>query len=88
MFGCGLPVCALDFAWFVFCLYFISFICYLYFPSLHELVKDKVNGLIFRTAEELASHFEVSGVSYTHKYLLRVNSLSWKVFRLLQPCQN
>lgn len=70
MFGCGLPVCALDFAWYVTffhtdtfcstqadnssCLSF-SFI----HPSLNELVKPGVNGVVFDTPQQLADHFEV-----------------------------
>ncbi|CUA77471.1 beta-1,4-mannosyltransferase [Rhizoctonia solani] len=38
MFGCSLPVCALD------------------FECLEELVKDGVNGLTFKTADELTDH--------------------------------
>lgn len=40
MLGCGLPVCALDFA------------------CLDELVREKVNGVIFRDAEGLAKQWE------------------------------
>lgn len=36
MFGCGLPVCALD------------------FPCINELVRDGVNGRVFKTASELS----------------------------------
>ncbi|KAG2362688.1 glycosyl transferases group 1-domain-containing protein [Suillus spraguei] len=44
MFGCGLPVCALDFA------------CRIH--DLPELVKDGINGLVFRNARQLAEHLE------------------------------
>ncbi|KAG2160192.1 glycosyltransferase family 33 protein [Suillus bovinus] len=46
MFGCGLPVCALDFA------------------CLPELVKDGVNGLVFKNASQLAEHLETLLASF------------------------
>ncbi|KAI9572571.1 glycosyltransferase family 33 protein [Boletus coccyginus] len=46
MFGCGLPVCALDFA------------------CLSELVKDGENGLVFKSAKELADELEVLLTSF------------------------
>jgi beta-1,4-mannosyltransferase len=58
MFGCGLPVCALEFAWFV-----NSPVTQhgtgLIFRSLHELVKDGKNGLVFKNAQQLADSIEV-----------------------------
>jgi len=48
MFGCGLPVCALDFA------------------CLNELVKPGLNGLIFKTAEELAGQLVSILKSFPH----------------------
>jgi len=58
MFGCQLPVCALDFEW---CLSFFSFrfLILLTRYSLPELVKDGVNGLIFKDSAQLASQLEV-----------------------------
>lgn len=48
MFGCGLPVCALDFA------------------CLNELVKPGLNGLIFKTPEELAGQLVSTLKSFPH----------------------
>jgi len=48
MFGCGLPVCALDFA------------------CLNELVKPGLNGLVFKTAEELAGQLVSLLKSFPH----------------------
>ncbi|KAN0100994.1 glycosyltransferase family 33 protein [Tylopilus felleus] len=46
MFGCGLPVCALD------------------FTCLPELVKDGVNGLVFKNARQLADQLEMLLTSF------------------------
>lgn len=57
MFGSELPVCALDFAWCVPILH--RKITNLTNRSLGELVKDQVNGLIFKNAEQLTEQLEV-----------------------------
>jgi len=52
MFGCGLPVCALD------------YVC------LNELVKPGLNGLVFKTAEELAGQLVSLLKSFPHSPML------------------
>ncbi|KXN89805.1 Chitobiosyldiphosphodolichol beta-mannosyltransferase [Leucoagaricus sp. SymC.cos] len=53
MFGCGLPVCALN------------------FDCLHELVKDKVNGLVFSDAAQLAKQIEELFASFPNTSRLK-----------------
>ncbi|KAG1825487.1 glycosyl transferases group 1-domain-containing protein [Suillus subaureus] len=64
MFGCGLPVCALDFA------------------CLPELVKDRINGLVFRNASQLAEHLETLLTSFPSSPAL--DSLRTNLQRALQ----
>lgn len=86
MFGCGLPVCALNFEWYVYFLVSrpkaLQIHC---FNSLHELVKDGKNGLIFNNSDELAQQFEVEFVSSlaNDSVLIKRTSYSWHTFRLL-----
>jgi beta-1,4-mannosyltransferase len=64
MFGCGLPVCALDFA------------------CIPELVKDGINGLVFRNASQLAEHLETLLASFPSSPAL--DSLRSNLQRALQ----
>ncbi|KAG2345367.1 beta-1,4-mannosyltransferase [Suillus weaverae] len=64
MFGCGLPVCALDFA------------------CLPELVRDGINGLVFRNASQLAEHLETLLTSFPSSPAL--DSLRTTLQRALQ----
>jgi len=64
MFGCGLPVCALDFA------------------CLPELVKDGINGLVFKNASQLAEHLETLLTSFPSSSAL--DSLRTNLQRALQ----
>lgn len=73
MFGCGLPVCALNFKWYVVRIVLVHHLSVpgsdleshnLDSDSLDELVKDGVNGLVFRDAEQLAAQLEVRLVPF------------------------
>lgn len=61
MFGCGLPVCALDFKWYDISLYILNLSSY-FIRSLPELVKSGRNGLIFKDATQLACQMEVCSI--------------------------
>lgn len=52
MFGCQLPVCALDFG------------------CLHELVKDNINGLVFKDSRTLAKHLEDLFIGFPRSHRL------------------
>jgi beta-1,4-mannosyltransferase len=65
MFGCTLPVCALDFSWLVDDHLASSARAYrIESSSLNELVKDGKNGLVFKNASQLAQQMEASHCSF------------------------
>jgi len=69
MFGCGLPVCAVDFPWYVLgrgvavdahIIVTCSVPCCHILCSLHELVQHGKNGLVFDNEQQLAEQMIVS----------------------------
>ena len=67
MFGCGLPVCALGFSWWVNRCRILALHTHMVCISLDELVKDGVNGLVFHNAEQLATQLEVRRPCHIHQ---------------------
>lgn len=69
MFGCGLPVCALDFAWYTMIISCVNVVVRLTLDgSLHELVQDGLNGRVFRTSSQLAEQLEVWGFLHINHF--------------------
>jgi hypothetical protein len=66
---------------------FLKYECQSRLRSLHELVKDGLNGLVFKNASQLAEQLEVGGCLYVVFLVDRVYSDALYVFSRVSPPQ-